>query len=640
MPTSAPSILALAACLAAILTLSGCEPGGGARYDPEMIAENDALRAASDAALQEEDAEAALTASEALLAHAETAFGANDSYTAIAWNERGNALSLAKREAEAAEAYERALTIEQGREQPNPAALTVTLGNLAETLGRLGRLNQAQEVAAAAVAQARAARPQRNDDGDGDGDLVWTLEIWGGVHTLNGAPAAAAEAYREALTLTPEEREADRLRLTALLGQRLFEAKQYDAALPHLEAAAALREKLEGADAAKLQYDLNWLGDVLAELGRPEEAEAAYLRDLAISQTAEGEDSLSVAVTQEDLGRLYSGTDRQEQAAAAFEQALKIRTEAQGADHPSLTFARHSLAHAYWALERTAEAAALFERDAAARAQAEDQSGAGHVWHDLGELRREAGEYSAARSAFGAALAARQAAHGDDNELTAVTKRALSDVEAALERTAEAEDPSGAAQETEETQGRETQAQETQGRRASQKQAPPPNPPPPLPKPPRRARNPLIKALNLLIHQKKQKHQINQRRRTSPPPHNRSNHRARRRRPRRPPPSLPPSPPPARPKSPLSAQPNSAPAQSPLPATRPPPPLPRPPLKRQKPRLPIRWRCGRRCKPRWSPATPLKPLFYQTNSPPSSPPPARTPPPPCAATPRSGAAGR
>ncbi|MBX2854118.1 MAG: tetratricopeptide repeat protein, partial [Rhodobacteraceae bacterium] len=432
------TLFTLFAFMAAALTLSGCEqePGAAAkRYDPQLVAENDALRAASDTALQAEDAEAALAASEALLAHAEKAFGVDDSYTAIAWNERGYALSLAKREPDAAAAHQRSLEIEQGREPPNPMVLTVALGNLAKSQGRLGRLNKALETAEAAVTQARAARSLRGDDED----LIWALEVQGGAHSLNGAPEAAANAYNEALELLPEAREADQLRLTALLGRYLFEAKRAEEALPHLQAAVALREKLEGTDSITLQYDLNLLGDALAALKRPDEAEAAYLRDLAISKAAEGDDSLNVAVTQEDLGQLYVKQDRDAEAAAAFERALEIRTDTQGADHLNLASIRYSLAHSYWRLKRIDEAAALFERDAASRALTGDQAGVGQVWHDLGELRREAGDYKAARSAFGAALAALQSAHGDDNELTAVTKRALADVEAALQRAAEAE---------------------------------------------------------------------------------------------------------------------------------------------------------------------------------------------------------
>ena len=448
----------LSATLAACVLLAGCGEDApsaqdavgnivGAAYqffiggDPAAdaaaaIETHDALRAAADAALTAGDAETALAQSDRLLEHAIEAFGRLSRRTAVAYNERGNALSMAGRLSDAAGAYRVSIIIDRQLTPVDDASIAVSLANLADTQLSLDAVETALESAKEAAALAEGAQMGRLD-------RAWTFEILGDAQRGVDA-AAAAVSYRRALDALEEEPAASAppdplgedagdvaIRLFGLLGRAQSENGRTDDAVDSLRRAIDLRSERSGEDNPDLIPDLNELGDILTAADRFAEAEDVYRRDLALSTAAEGETSASVAHTYEDLAALFCRSERYDDCLIAADRALAGRETVDGDGALSGNPARRLRGEALWRLGRADEAIVALEQTAAigaaGRPSGADLNLVGEALRDIGHIHLEQRRYDPAIENYRRAAAAFESAYGPESAQLAWTLNALGD---------------------------------------------------------------------------------------------------------------------------------------------------------------------------------------------------------------------
>lgn len=290
-----------------------------------------------------------------------------------AWFNLGAALDYLEREAEAVEAYRRAIELE-----PRPPAYN-GLGDVYTALGRY-------DEAVAAYEQALALNP----------NYPWPYHNLGLLHEHRGDYAAAIPFYQQALER--HQRDKDKAVTWDNLGNVYAAQGESD------EAMAAYR----WASVLNPTYAPPWhgLGDVYSALGRDDEAIKAYRQAIALDPAAawpynnlalvyerrgeyqqaiglyrealeRHEDDTARAVTWRNLGDVYVALSRPDEAIAAYLRASQL--------DPQDPRPHHSLGEVYRALGRTDEAIAAYNRAVALDpAYAPAHTGLGHIYTQTG----------------------------------------------------------------------------------------------------------------------------------------------------------------------------------------------------------------------------------------------------------------
>jgi eukaryotic-like serine/threonine-protein kinase len=257
----------------------------------------------------------------------------------------------------------------------------------------------------------------RPDDG-----LVWARHAAAAVGRL---PSSRHEAHLESS-------------LSSLYYRRGDPSK----ALGHAERSAELEEQLRGADHPEVAVAWTNLGNLLASVGRFDEAVVPLERARGLSVALRGERHPSVANALVGLATIAQLQQRNDDAYALYTEALAIRTDALGERHPLLASLLNnlgSLAHARGDLD---EARAHFERVLMIRAHIDpDHPDAALPHNNLGELLRELGEYEAAYEHHERALSLSVAAHGETHPDVAYALHGLGETRLAQGRPADAVQP-------------------------------------------------------------------------------------------------------------------------------------------------------------------------------------------------------
>lgn len=87
----------------------------------------------------------------------------------------------------------------------------------------------------------------------------------------------------------------------------------------------------------------SWLGGAFSSQSKLESAQAAYLKDLALSEKLYGDDSTSVAAALNNLGVVYSSQGKYSEAEPLYKRSLAIREHRLGADHPDIANSLNNL---------------------------------------------------------------------------------------------------------------------------------------------------------------------------------------------------------------------------------------------------------------------------------------------------------
>lgn len=127
----------------------------------------------------------------------------------------------------------------------------------------------------------------------------------------------------------------------------------------HLDRARAIRENILGADSPAVAESLGPWAEAVAELGRFETAEEAYLRAWGTFEKCFGPESPALLRTINNLAELYFRRSADEEAERLLRQAVTLAEKTHGPESPASTRALQNLLVAFEAQDRWDEAEAV-----------------------------------------------------------------------------------------------------------------------------------------------------------------------------------------------------------------------------------------------------------------------------------------
>jgi CHAT domain-containing protein len=264
---------------------------------------------------------------------------------------------------EAADLYQRALTILERDPDRNRAYIVDTLSNLARTYEFQSRYVEAVDLRERAVALGEGTIGR--DKGVG---LASSLNDLAMTYYLLGRYAEAEPLHERALSIRESalgrsHRDvAVSVNNLAQVYERL--GRRDDAVALHRR-AIAIDEKAPGGEQG-LAIALNNLAVVDLKIGRQAEAEQLTKRALAIQQKARLPDGL-IAQSLNNLAVAYRQLGRAGEGEPLLKRAIAIKEQLFGPDHPEVAFHLIPLANAYVNLGRYEEAEPLYLRALAIR---------------------------------------------------------------------------------------------------------------------------------------------------------------------------------------------------------------------------------------------------------------------------------
>jgi serine/threonine protein kinase/tetratricopeptide (TPR) repeat protein len=140
----------------------------------------------------------------------------------------------------------------------------------------------------------------------------------------------------------------------------LREIGRNDAALPHAEAALALRRRELGEDHPDTIQSLSEYGRLLKSLGRLAEAESAYRDTLARRRRMLGADHPDTLSAMNNYAGVLQALGRESEAEPLFRQALERRRQVLGNDDPSTITSITNYGYVLYLLGRAKDAEPLF----------------------------------------------------------------------------------------------------------------------------------------------------------------------------------------------------------------------------------------------------------------------------------------
>lgn len=240
--------------------------------------------------------------------------------------------------AEAKEAFERALRLDEaatGTDHPNVA---IRVNNLGEVLRTLGDFASARQCFERALRLAEAAS-------DNSKVAIYVNNLGGVLYNL-GDLAGARQYFERALRLDEAAFGTDHpnvARDVNNLGLVLKDLGDLAGARQHYESALKLFEMHLGSDHPNVAALASNLGVVLQDLGDLAGAQQCLERALRLDQAAFGPDHPKVAIRVNNLGRVLRTIGDLAGARRCYERALSILTARLGADHPYTVGVRENL---------------------------------------------------------------------------------------------------------------------------------------------------------------------------------------------------------------------------------------------------------------------------------------------------------
>jgi len=231
------------------------------------------------------------------------------------------------------------------------------IAQVVTALHGLGRYDDAEQRALAILATVEARL------GADEPEVSSLCNLLGISHKYQARFAEAAARYARALSIYTAQ--GDELGIASIehnLGGLDHARGVPELAEPHARRAVELRERALGPDHPDVAADLAAWAAILDDLGRAEDAEAAYGRALAIFMHTFGEVHHEVGFTLASLGALFAGQGRWDEAAPILRRARAIQGKVHGAQHPDLALVDHYLAVVGHALGDHDEALASVER--------------------------------------------------------------------------------------------------------------------------------------------------------------------------------------------------------------------------------------------------------------------------------------
>ncbi len=242
-------------------------------------------------------------------------------------------------------------------------------------------------------------------------------------------PFSAWEPHLRLITQRALDREdAMVANLCNLLGSHLQQVGDYDGALPYLERALGIRQKVLGPEHVDTDQSLNNLGVLLRCRGDFAGARAYQEQSLAIKERAGERGTLDMATTLNNLGVVLRFQGDLEAARSHLTRALAIRSEALGPEHPDTAQSLTNLAVLLLKEGDLSAAQSLHEQALAIRETVlgPDHPDIARSLNHLGDLFRQRGDLVKACEYFERALAIRERVLDPEHPAIANSLNALS----------------------------------------------------------------------------------------------------------------------------------------------------------------------------------------------------------------------
>jgi CHAT domain-containing protein/Tfp pilus assembly protein PilF len=192
---------------------------------------------------------------------------------------------------------------------------------------------------------------------------------------------------------------------------------EYAKAEPLYQRALAVYEKALGPEHPSLARSLNNLAVLYWNRGEYVKAEPFARRALAIGENALGREHPNVAATLNNLAMLYSSRGDFAKAEPLYQRASAILESSLGPEHPNVATPLSNLANIYYSKGDYAKAQSLYQRALAIieRELGQEHSEVARILFNLATVHLEKGEYAEAEPLFRRALAIREKALGPDH---------------------------------------------------------------------------------------------------------------------------------------------------------------------------------------------------------------------------------
>jgi CHAT domain-containing protein/Tfp pilus assembly protein PilF len=188
---------------------------------------------------------------------------------------------------------------------------------------------------------------------------------------------------------------------------KLQSAAKYDEALPIIERALEIRERVLGPDHPDLAACLNSLGILYKNKGDLVKAEALYQRALAIREKTMGSEHPGVAAVLNNLAIVYRDRGEIAKAEELHQRALSIREIALGPEHPDFAQSLNNLALILRSRGEYGKAELMHQRSLNIweKAFGPEDTRVARSLHSLAFLYWESGEYAKSEPLYQRALA-------------------------------------------------------------------------------------------------------------------------------------------------------------------------------------------------------------------------------------------
>ena len=331
----------------------------------------------------------------------------------------------------ARERYERALAIAEAVHGPDHPVVAIGLSNLAGVLQVQGDYAGARERYERALAIMEATFEPNHPN------LATALSNLAGVLRVQGDYAGARERFERALAIAEAVHGPDHpdvaIGLSNLAGVLRVQG-DYAGARERYERALAIAEAVHGPDHPDVAIGLSNLAGVLQDQGDYAGARERYERALAIAEAVHGPDHPDVATRLNNLAGVLQVQGDYAGARERFERALAIAEAVHGPDHPDVAIGLSNLAGVLRVQGDYAGARERYER-ALAIMEATFEPNHPNLATALSNLAlvlRVQGDYAGARERYERALAIDEAVHGPDHPDVAI---GLSNLAGVLEQT-------------------------------------------------------------------------------------------------------------------------------------------------------------------------------------------------------------
>jgi CHAT domain-containing protein/Tfp pilus assembly protein PilF len=202
----------------------------------------------------------------------------------------------------------------------------------------------------------------------------------------------------------------------------LYRAGRYQKAIPLVQSALAIYEKVQGPGHPDTALALNNLAALYRDIGAYAKAEPLYRRALAIHEKALGPEHPDTATSLNNLAALYDATGAYAKAEPLYQRSLEIREKALGPGHPAIATVLSNLAALYRSTGAYAKAEPLLERSLAIleKAVGPEHPDTAISLNNLADLYRSTGAYAKAEPLYRRALAITEKTVGPEHPDTAL----------------------------------------------------------------------------------------------------------------------------------------------------------------------------------------------------------------------------